>query len=172
MVKVLLIGLWVCAVALGASYGAAYWAAGAAHAKPQDPYPPGLDYRRLPPVTIPMIVDGQIKGYVLAKMVFTADAATLKRLPVDPAIFVTHSVFNEIYVNGRIEFGKIAKYDLAGMMSRIKGAANAYIGGDVVQEVLVDSINYIDKTDMRAAGGSNAPVKTESKPAPKAKAAH
>lgn len=172
MVKVLLIGLWVCAVALGASYGAAYWAAGAAHAKAQDPYPPGLDYRRLPPVTIPMIVDGQIKGYVLAKMVFTADAATLKRLPVDPAIFVTHSVFNEIYVNGRIEFGKIAKYDLAGMMSRIKGAANAYIGGDVVQEVLVDSINYIDKTDMRAAAGSNAPVKTESKPAPKAKAAH
>ncbi|QTL04300.1 hypothetical protein J5J86_02835 [Aquabacter sp. L1I39] len=172
MVKFLLIGLWVCAVALGSSYGAAYWAAGAAHAKADDPYPPGLDYRRLPPVTIPMVIDGQIKGYVLAKMVFTADAATLRKLPVDPSIFVTHSVFNEIYVNGRIESGKIAKYDLSAMMSRIKAAANTYIGGDVVQEVLVDSINYIDKTDMRSAAGNNAPLKNESKPAPKAKAAH
>ncbi len=171
MVKFLLIGLWVCAVALGSSYGAAYWAAGAAHAKAQDPYPPGLEFKRLPAVTVPMIIDGQIKGYVLAKMVFTADAGTLRKLTVDPAVFVTHAVFNDIYVNGRIESGKITKYDLPAMTARVKAASNAYIGGDVIQEVLIDSINYIDKTDMRTGGGSNAPVKPE-KPAPKEKAAH
>ncbi|MFG1425796.1 hypothetical protein [Roseixanthobacter glucoisosaccharinicivorans] len=171
MVRFIIIGLWVCVVALGSSYGAAYWAAGAAKAKSAEPYMPGLEYKRLPPITVPMIIDGKVKGYVLAKLVFTADATTLRQLPLDPAIFVVNDAFAEIYNNGRVDTGKLSKYNIKDMMDRIKVSTNTHLNGDVIQEVLVDSINYIDKTDMRAASGSNAPVKPAESTAPP-KAAH
>ncbi|MGU3496923.1 hypothetical protein ACLBXM_23005 [Xanthobacteraceae bacterium A53D] len=149
MIRLVIIGVWVCAVTLASSYGAAYWAAGAGFGKAEEPYLPGLEYRRVPTITVPMIMDGQVKGYVIAKLVFTADAGTLKQLSVDPVVFVTNDAFGEIYTNGRVEAGKISKYNLKDMMDRIKEQVNARLKGPVVQEILVDGINYIDKSDIR-----------------------
>ncbi len=161
-----IIGVWVCAVTLASSYGAAYWAAGANFGKAEDPYLPGLEYKRVPTITVPMIIDGQIKGYVIAKLVFTADAGTLKKLSVDPVVFVVNDAFGEIYTNGRVEAGKISKYNLKDMTDRIKDKVNARLNGPVVQEILIDGINYIDKTDIRSANGNtNATAAPAAKPA-------
>ncbi|MFG1480376.1 hypothetical protein V5F53_17230 [Xanthobacter sp. V4C-4] len=150
MIRFLIIGIWVCMVALASSYAAAYWVTGADSTKSEDSYLAGLEYRRLPVVTIPMIIDGSVKGYVVAKLVITADAGELRKLPIDPSIFAVNAAFQEIYVNGRIESGKMSKYNLPDMLARIKQATNAHLNGDVVHEVLVDSLNFIDKTDMRS----------------------
>lgn len=161
-----IIGVWVCAVTLASSYGAAYWAAGANFGKAEDPYLPGLEYKRVPTITVPMIIDGQIKGYVIAKLVFTADAGTLKKLSVDPVVFVVNDAFGEIYTNGRVESGKISKYNLKDMTDRIKDKVNARLNGPVVQEILIDGINYIDKNDIRSANNSANPAASPSaKPA-------
>lgn len=154
MIRLVIIGVWVCAVTLASSYGAAYWAAGANFGKAEDPYLPGLEYKRVPTITVPMIIDGQIKGYVIAKLVFTADAGTLKKLSVDPVVFVVNDAFGEIYTNGRVEAGKISKYNLKDMTDRIKDKVNARLNGPVVQEILIDGINYIDKNDIRSANGN------------------
>lgn len=150
MIRFLVIGVWVCVVALASSYAAAYWVTSADQAKTEDHYLAGLEYRRLPVITIPMIIDGSVKGYVLAKFVFTADAGQLRKLPIDPSIFAVNAAFQEIYVNGRVEGGKMSKYNLPDMLERIKQATNAHLNGEVVREVLVDSLNYIDKTDLRS----------------------
>lgn len=155
MMRFLMIGVWVCAVALGSSYASAYWAAGAASAKPEEPYLAGLEYRRLPTVTVPMIVNGGVQGYVLAKLVYTADAAMLRKLPLEPTVFAVDAVFSEIYVNGRVESGKLSKYNLKEMIERIKATVNAHLNGEVLRDVLIDSVNYIDKTDMRGGVGTN-----------------
>lgn len=166
MIKLVIIGVWVCAVTLASSYGAAYWAAGANFGKAEDPYLPGLEYKRVPTITVPMIIDGQIKGYVIAKLVFTADAGTLKKLTVDPVIFVVNDAFGEIYTNGRVEAGKISKYNLKDMTDRIKDKVNARLNGAVVQEILIDGINYIDKNDIRSANpNANANAAPPAKPA-------
>ncbi|WP_421699441.1 hypothetical protein [Ancylobacter sp.] len=150
MMRLLFIGLWVCLVTLLASYGGAYWMAGSAGAKSEEPYLAGLEYRRLDPINVPMIIDGTVRGYVIAKLVFTADAGTLRKLPIEPQIFVTNAAFDEIYTEGRIEFGKLSKYNLAEMMANIRMRANEKLKGDVITEILVDGINYIDKSEIRA----------------------
>ncbi|MGR7994619.1 hypothetical protein [Xanthobacter sp. ZOL 2024] len=155
MIRFIIIGVWVCAVALGSSYAAAYWTAGAASSKAEEPYLAGLEYRRTPNVTIPMIVNGGVQGYVLARLVYTADAAMLRTLPVEPVIFVVNAAFEEIYTNGRVESGKVSKYNLNEMLQRIKVATNTRLNGEVIRDVLVDSLNYIDKTDMRSGVGVN-----------------
>ena len=161
MIRFIMIGAWVLLVALGSSYASAYWAAGAGHAESKQPVLAGLEYRKLPAVTVPMIIDGTVKGYVLAKLVYTADSGVLRALSVDPSVFVVDASFAEIYVNGRVESGRLTKYNLQDMLGRIKAAVNARLNGSVVRDVLVDSLNYIDKADMRASAGSNAAVAPE-----------
>ncbi|MFG1296625.1 hypothetical protein [Xanthobacter variabilis] len=150
MIRFIIIGVWVCVVALASTYAAAYWVAGTDHGKSEEPYISGLEYRRLPVITVPMIIDGSVKGYVLVKLVFTADAAQLRKMSIDPGIFAVNAAFQEIYVNGRVESGKMSKYNLPEMLERVRQATNAQLNGDVVREVLVDSLNYVDKTDLRS----------------------
>ncbi|MDQ0348917.1 hypothetical protein [Ancylobacter vacuolatus] len=162
MMRLLFIGLWVCLVTLLASYGGAYWMAGSSAGKDEEPFLAGLEYRRLEPINVPMIIDGTVRGYVIAKLVFTADAATLRQLPIEPQIFVTHAAFQEIYTEGRVEFGKLSKYNLSDMLNNIRSKVNEKLNGDVIKEILVDGINYIDKSEIRALvdRSGDAPKKT------------
>lgn len=150
MIRFIVIGVWVCVVALASTYAAAYWVTGAERAKADEPYLSGLEYRRLPVMTVPMVIDGSVKGYVLAKLVFTADASLLRKMSIDPSVFAVNAAFQEFYVNGRVESGKMSRYNLPEMLERIRQDTNAHLKGDVVREVLVDSLNYVDRTDLRS----------------------
>ncbi|TCT07957.1 hypothetical protein [Aquabacter spiritensis] len=172
MMRLISIGLWVCVVALLSSYGAAYWAAGAASSKSDSAHPGGLEYRRTPAVTVPMIIDGSVRGYVIAKLIFTADTAALHALRIEPQSFVTSAAFDEIYTNGRMDTSKLSKYNLKEMLDNIKSNVNKKFNGDVIQDVLVDSINYIDKNDIRKMSEITAPAGRGDAAEKPAKSAH
>ena len=148
MIKTIVIGVWAAMVALIASYSVAQWKA---EVKPSEekPYVEGLEYRKLEPLTVPMIADGMVQGYVLARLVFTADAGALRQLKVEPEPFVADEAFREIYNNGRIEFGKLAKYNLDQIVAHIKENANKRLGPDFVQDILIEEINYADRRTMK-----------------------
>lgn len=148
MIKIVMIGLWVCLAALGSSYASAYWVSGRS-AVEEEPYLEGLEYRKLEPITIPMVSDGTIKGYVVAKIVYTADAATLRELKVEPDPFVIDAVFREIYTNGQVEFGKLSKYNLPEIALSVKESTNSRLNYAVIQDILLEGLNYIDRKDMR-----------------------
>lgn len=148
MIKVLFTGLWACVVALLASYFAAQWKADVKPTKADAPLV-GLEFRKLKPITVPMIADGAVQGYVLARLSFTADAGAIKRLSVNPDPFVEDEVFREIYVNGKVEFGKLAKYNLDHIVDQIKTNANQRLGADFVHDLLVEEINYVDRKSIQ-----------------------
>ncbi len=149
MIKIVLVGLWVCVVSLLSSFVAAQWKADAEPAPPEEPFLEGLEYRKLQPLTVPMISDGTLKGYVLAKLVFTADARAIREFPLEPEPFVVDEAFREIYVNGKVEFGELQKYDLDALTEAIKQNANLRLGPDFVRDVLVEEINYVDRTTLQ-----------------------
>lgn len=148
MTKLLMIGIWVCIATICSSYAAAYWASGRA-AVEETPYLEGLEYRKLEILTIPMVADGKVQGYVVAKIVYTADAAVLRELKVEPDPFVVDEAFREIYTNGQIEFGKLSKYNLPEITQAIKTNVNERLNYDVVQDILLEGLNYVDRDDMR-----------------------
>jgi hypothetical protein len=149
MIKIIIIGLWVCVVTIASSYAAAYFSSGKSSASKQDPYLEGMEYRRTQTVTIPMIEGGTIRGYVMARFVFTADARTLRELPIDPTPFVTSEAFNEVYVNGQVRFNQLQKYNFKQMTETIRTNVNTRLNGDIIKDVLIDGVNYIDKNDIR-----------------------
>lgn len=149
MVKTLVIGIWAAIVALAASTVAAHWKAGI-EVPTETPYLEGLEYRKLEPLTVPMIGGGAVNGYVLARLVFTADAGAIRALPIEPEPIVADEAFREIYENGQVEFGRLAKYNLDKMASAIRENANERLGPDFVKDVLIEEINYFDRDAAKA----------------------
>ena len=88
MLKTIGLGIWAVVVVLIAGYMAATWNTGAtvdvvrAESKPS-----GLEVRHPDAITVPMISDGKLRGYVVAKISFTTDAAALAGFAHRPAAF-------------------------------------------------------------------------------------
>jgi hypothetical protein len=157
MFKILIAGAWAIMVALGASYAMVSMQSGAAAAAAADPAKKapleGLESHKIDPLSVPMIRDGKIDGYVLAKLAFTADAKAFGQMSVDPIAFVTDEAFREIYSNGQIDFSRMEKYDLDRLTGSIKTAVNQRLGTELVHDVLVQEINYVDKASLKQASG-------------------
>ena len=156
MLKILAAGLWACLVAIGASYGAITWKTGAvaSPAAKEATATDGLESHKLDQLTVPMIRDGKVEGYVLAKLAFTADAKSEHGMSVDPGAFVTDEAFREVYSNGQIDFSKMEKYDLGRLSDAIKSNVNQRLGTALVHDILFLEINYIDKATLKQSSGA------------------
>lgn len=157
IVKTVGLGAWAALVALGATYAAATWNSGAtveivrSHKKLE-----GLETRRPAAITVPMIAGGKLQGYVVAKIVFTANAQDLHDFPVDPQPFVLDEAFRRIYTDGKVEFDHLSKYNLDDMTTGIKDAVNARLGTDLIVDVLIDELNYVDTNSLKQTAGKSA----------------
>ena len=159
------IGVWAAVVTLGSSYATAMWSSGGKVEMPvipsQDNFN-GLEYRKPAPITVPMISEGRLRGYVVAKVVYTANGQTLHAFPVDPTPFVLDEAFRRIYTEGRIEFDQMSKYNLDDITAEIKASVNTRLGGDIVHDVLIEELNYVDKDSMNK-GDTPAPTDAAAK---------
>ena len=148
MIRLVLSGLWVCIVTLAASYAAASWKVGyhppAAEEKVQ-----GLQYQTTRVISVPMIKDGSVQGYVVAQFVYTIDAATLKRLSVPPEVFLLDEAFRTIYSDTSLDFQHLEKYDINKLTRNLIQQVNTRLKGDLIKDVLVDEFNYISKQDAQ-----------------------
>ncbi len=97
-----------------------------------------------------MIADGKVQGYVIAVLVFTADAKLMHTLPVPPNSFVVDEAFRQIYSDPALDFRKLAKYDITKRLAEVRAKVNERLGGDVVKDVLVDEINFVAKREVRS----------------------
>jgi len=148
MIKILMTGAWVCIVTVGASLGISYWKESqAATAKPE--YVEGLVYEKTKVINVPMIADGDVQGYIVAQLVFTADAKVLRQLPVPPEAFVVDEAFRSIYGDPRLDFKNLARYDLARFAQTVREQVNKRLQTDVLQDVLVQDFNYVSKDQIR-----------------------
>jgi hypothetical protein len=149
MLKTVGLGIWAIVIALIAGYFAATWNTGATVDKVRaEAAPSGLEYRHPSAITVPMISDGKLRGYVVAKVVFTADAAALRDSPIDPQPFVVDEAFRHIYTDGKVEFDHLSKYNLDEITGAIKDAVNKRLGTDLINDVLVEEMNYVDRAEL------------------------
>ena len=149
MIKLLITGVWACVVTVGANFGVSYWQESRAALPPKQEYLEGLVYEKTKVINVPMIAEGSVQGYIVAQLVFTADAKTLRQLPVPPEAFVVDEAFRSIYGDQRLDFKNLARYDLARFALAVKEQVNKRLQADVLQEVLVQDFNYVSKDQIR-----------------------
>jgi hypothetical protein len=149
MMKNVMAGFWVCAVTLASCYAAVTWTVGKAPAENKGSYE-GLQYKKLPAVNIPVVAEGAVQGYVIANLVFTADAKTLREISVPPEAFIQDEVFRYVYADETLDFKRLSRYDVNGMIGAVRERINRRLGAEIVKEILVENFNFVDKSDIRS----------------------
>ena len=149
MMKNVMAGFWVCAVTLASCYAAVTWTVGKAPAEEKGSYE-GLQYKKLPPMNIPIVAEGAVRGYVIANLVFTADAKTLREISVPPEAFIQDEVFRYVYADEALDFKKLSRYNVNGMIANVRERINKRLGAEIVKEILVENFNFVDKSDIRS----------------------
>jgi hypothetical protein len=151
------LGAWGCIVALGATFFAATYNPGKTVEEVRAEHKlESLDFRKPAAITVPMIADERLRGYVVAKIIYTANAKDAATFPIDPQPFVLDEAFRRIYTDGKVEFGHLAKYNLDQMTKAIKDAVNARLGVNLINDVLIEELNYVDKDSMKPAAASGS----------------
>lgn len=156
MIKTVALGFWICLVTLISTWvGATYLAGegGQAEATAGHDGPMGaLAEVKARPVSVPMIVDGAIQGYVMASTAFTVKKETLDKLAVKPDVFVVDEVFRTLYAGEAIDFKRLKKQDVDDLAKRIKENVNKRFGGPFVEDVLFEDLNYVPMEKVRGGG--------------------
>jgi hypothetical protein len=151
MIRLILSGLWVCLVTLASTYAAVSWLA---------PRPPeaetqiqklngGLESVKTRMISVPVIGEGTIHGYVTAQFVFTVDGKAMKHLAVKPDAFLLDEAFKAIYGGDSVDFRHFTKRDLQALSKQIGDNVNKRLGARLVEDVLVQELNYIAKDHVR-----------------------
>lgn len=152
MIKLVAMGLWICAITLASALAAVSWRAGAL------PIPagnvlfggPAIVKTRL--ITIPIIVEGAVQGYVVTQLAFALDPNALDRLSIKPDLVLVDEAIRTIYAGGDIDFRRMTRQDLPAMARAMAGNVNARFGTDLVEEVFIQELNYLTKDEVRNGG--------------------
>jgi len=99
-------------------------------------------------VSVPVMSDGQVLGYVVARLQFSAVTEELKASTVQPEPFVADEAFKRIYdtTPGDMKAGR--KQALRVLTAYIASGVNKRLGRNVIKDVFIDSWTYLSKQDM------------------------
>ncbi len=150
MIKQLLFAFWICAVTIGAAYGMILWQVSASQdIADAGEKPLTIEQVQTKRISVPVIHEGRLKGYVLAQFIFRVNGDALKQMTARPDIFLVDEVFKSIYSGEAIDFRDPKKPDVRALSDLIKKKANERFGQDFVLEVLVQELNYVPQERFR-----------------------
>lgn len=165
MVKLLLTGLWVCIVTLGAvwfSISRASVPATHADAAPKVE----TELLKGESMSIPVIIDGAVKGYFVSRVSFIVDKVKIKDIKFPMTELMTDELFMLLVGSPMIDIAKAKNFDVAAFKGRIKADLNGRFGDEVVSDVLVEQLDYLSKDDIRANSNAQKEVRRGVKIAP------
>ncbi len=148
MFRTLLIGIWVAVIALGSTYGGAYWKLHSASADSSGAYAEKFEVKKVKPITAPVIVDGELRGYVSAEFSFALDAAARKHSGRDPEAYFTDEAFRLLYSAKSLDFEHIDKIDIDALTRMITEKVNERIGSSIVKETFVKNLTFTARDNM------------------------
>lgn len=158
MLKLILTGLWVCIVTLGAVWFSISRAtAPTEHADAT----PKVETELLKgeSISIPMIADGAVQGYFIGRVSFIVDKVKIKDSKMPMTELMTDELFTLLVGSPVVDLKNPAGFSLANFKSKIKDDLNARFGGDVVSDVLVEQLDYLSKADIRVNSDAQKPVR-------------
>jgi hypothetical protein len=106
-------------------------------------------YEKTRVLSVPMVENGAVQGYIVARFVYTVEAKAVQRLDVPPEPFVVDEAFRKIYADERLDFRKLARYDLSILTTAIKQRVNERMQADIVQDILIEDFNYVSREELQ-----------------------
>jgi hypothetical protein len=149
MIKTLLVGLWVCMVALGSSYFFIQMNNSSAARLPSEEEVAAIDFIRTDMVSVPIIREGKVQGYLVAQLSFAVNKVESTKLGFEPTPYLVDVAYRTLYDNSAVDFAKLRPQDLTTLSKKISEGANQKLGREVVKDVLMNEINYVPRDEVR-----------------------
>jgi hypothetical protein len=150
VLKLILTGLWVCIITLGSSYAATWWKASHVAAPViHEESSGGTEYRKTKVISVPMIADGSVQGYMMAQFVFTVDGGALKNLAAQPDVYLQDEAFRLLYSDDQLDFRHLEKFDIAKLTKTLVQNVNRRLEAKLIKDVLIQEFNYVSRDDMK-----------------------
>ena len=148
MIKLIAVALWIAAAGLGASYAGAQWRLQKAHA-PQPAAKEATEQKKTRVINVPMIVGGQVQGYIVAQFAYVVDAQAAKTLGPIADNFILDEAFRKIYADETLDFRQLKKFDLAKLAQDVQARVAERMKSDAVKEILVNEFNFVPRELVR-----------------------
>lgn len=169
MIKFIVAAVWICAVTVGA----VLYSFQASQARQGEAPPPaffgGQDYIHMEVISVPVVGDGHVTGYFLARLAYMADAEEVQKLTVPPKLLFVDGLYSYLYANPQIDWSDKKAFDLAAFKTNIKEAINKKVGAQLIKDVMVEQVDYLSKDEIRD-NSERRHLGLEATPSPQTKA--
>ncbi|MCT8989297.1 hypothetical protein NYR54_03135 [Chelativorans sp. SCAU2101] len=149
MIKFVLAALWASIVTLGAVLYSYQYARDDGDTVAAPPFFGGLDYVRTGVISVPVVREGAVNGYFLARLVYTVEPDKVKRLSVPADMLLVDQVHTYLYANPQIDFSDRSAFDLNAFRANLRDSINERVGEQLVHDVIVEQIDYLSKAEIR-----------------------
>lgn len=160
MIRTIVIGLWICAVALGSLFFAVRQNDGSSgEVKAEAGGFGGLDYVKTDVMSVPIISNGSVAGYVVTQLVYTIDSNIRKKITVPLEYFISDEIFRKFY-GSYSDTKEVEKVKFEDVRASVITDLNARFPEPVIKDLLVEQFNYISAEGIRAMnmrGGAVSP---------------
>lgn len=172
MIKLLATGAWILVLTLGGVYAAAKFGQPASDHAQDAPPPP--QYVQSETMTLPVVIDGAVSGYILIRSTLVVDEAVMKDVKVPMGAYVTDQLYTILVGDQLLDLKEKAKFDVVGFKQKIREGLNAHLEKPLVKDVLIEQMDFISKEAIEAKDPASKPerivVDTDPEP-PKSAAA-
>lgn len=164
MIRIIAIGLWICAVAFGSLFlavrqnASSTGEAQAATGGFAENFG-GVDYVKTDVMSVPIISNGGVAGYVVTQLVYTVDSNIRKKLTVPLEFFISDEIFRKFY-GSYSDTKEVEKVSFEDVRASIITDLNARFPEPVIKDLLVEQFNYISAEEIRAMNMRGTPTPT------------
>lgn len=148
MIRNLAVSIWIVCLTLASAYFGARMQHEPAPKPSQGVQPPALI--ALKSVTVPVIANGAMEGYVLAHITVSAKAELLAKLPQPADLLMGDAAFKTLYAEEQVDFKHLGKQDLAKLSKKVLDGINAKAGIPLASEVFIQELHYLSKQEIAA----------------------
>jgi flagellar basal body-associated protein FliL len=149
VIKTLIIGLWVCGVALGSSYFFVRMQSNASAHVASAEEAAVVEFIKTDMVSVPVIRSGKVQGYFVVQLSFAVNKVETAKLAFEPTPYLVDTAYRTLYENAELDFSNIVPQDLSLLAKKIVEVSNTKLGATVVTDVLLNEVNYVPRDEVR-----------------------
>jgi hypothetical protein len=147
VIKTLAVAVWSVAALIAGNYGASYVMRMQASKAAVNPQERAFETRKSREISVPIIRDGVVKGYVVVQLNYVVDLEAVKGVKVPPEPFVVDETFQYIYGDDKIDFSRLDRVDIGKMTESLIQRVNARMRANVITDMGVAEFNFLLNTE-------------------------
>ncbi|MEM8649724.1 MAG: hypothetical protein AAGF54_04280 [Pseudomonadota bacterium] len=110
-----------------------------------------LEHISLQPLSIVLIRDNTVKGYILIEASFSVDSDKKKKLSVPIELIAQNAINSSILNDKKIDIERLDEFNIDEFQNRLKSYVNKKLDKMVVHDVLIQRIDFIKSNNVRSS---------------------